>query len=179
MIAFRALHIVAVSLIIIHLSTSKRCCPLQVWSTNQPNSVSEIDIKANVCCAKYNPGSSYEIAVGAADHTVLTYDLRRSDRAVHTFRGEPAYRATSKSQCIEAKMARLRDVRLDLPLPVLAVWTALTRSGLVAYCQRIVQHIGKTQQPHHSRIICTLVHALTLLLVLGWAGFLATVKQRS
>ena len=63
-------------------------CSLQVWSTSQPNCVSEIDIKANVCCAKYNPGSSHEIAVGAADHTVLIYDLRKSDRAVHTFRGE-------------------------------------------------------------------------------------------
>ena len=60
---------------------------MQIWSTNQASPVSEIDIKANVCCAKYNPGSSYEIAVGAADHTVLTYDLRKSDSAVHTYRG--------------------------------------------------------------------------------------------
>ena len=49
--------------------------------------MAEIDIKANVCCAKYNPESMYEIAVGAADHTVLTYDLRKSDKAVHTFKG--------------------------------------------------------------------------------------------
>lgn len=60
---------------------------VKIWSTSQPNPVSGIDVKANVCCAKYNPGSSYEIAVGAADHTVLTYDLRKSDRPVHTFRG--------------------------------------------------------------------------------------------
>ncbi|KAA6423733.1 MAG: ubiquitin ligase COP1 [Trebouxia sp. A1-2] len=58
-----------------------------IWSTNQANSVAEIDIKANVCCAKYNPESMYEIAVGAADHTVLTYDLRKSDKAVHTYKG--------------------------------------------------------------------------------------------
>lgn len=63
------------------------CCPVQIWSTNQANSVAEIDIKANVCCAKYNPESMYEIAVGAADHTVLTYDLRKSDKAVHTYKG--------------------------------------------------------------------------------------------
>lgn len=74
-----------------HIKDSLVYCFLQIWSTNQPNHVSEIDIKANVCCAKYNPGSSYEIAVGAADHTVLTYDLRRSDRAVHTYRGAPAF----------------------------------------------------------------------------------------
>lgn len=66
------------------------CCFLvQIWSTNQANSVAEIDIKANVCCAKYNPESMYEIAVGAADHTVLTYDLRKSDKAVHTYKGTP------------------------------------------------------------------------------------------
>ena len=62
---------------------------VQIWSTNQANAVAEIDIKANVCCAKYNPESMYEIAVGAADHTVLTYDLRKSDKAVHTFKGGP------------------------------------------------------------------------------------------
>ncbi len=52
--------------------------------------MAEIDIKANVCCAKYNPESMYEIAVGAADHTVLTYDLRKSDKPVHTFKGAPS-----------------------------------------------------------------------------------------
>ena len=50
--------------------------------------MAEIDIKANVCCAKYNTESMYEIAVGAADHTVLSYDLRKSDKAVHVFKGE-------------------------------------------------------------------------------------------
>lgn len=71
------------------------CCSMQIWSTSQPNPVSGIDVKANVCCAKYNPGSSYEIAVGAADHTVLTYDLRKSDRPVHTFRGGLAHTLTA------------------------------------------------------------------------------------
>ncbi|KAL0026516.1 hypothetical protein WJX77_004268 [Trebouxia sp. C0004] len=60
---------------------------VKIWSTNQANNVAEIDIKANVCCAKYNPESMYEIAVGAADHTVLTYDLRKSDKAVHIYKG--------------------------------------------------------------------------------------------
>ena len=60
---------------------------LQIWSSNQAGSVAEIDIKANVCCAKYNPESMYKIAVGAADHTVHTYDLRKADKAVHVFRG--------------------------------------------------------------------------------------------
>ena len=60
----------------------------QIWSTNQANHVAEIDIKANVCCAKYNTESMYEIAVGAADHTVLSYDLRKSDKAVHVFKGD-------------------------------------------------------------------------------------------
>ena len=77
-----------------HINDSLVYCLLQIWSTSQANHVSEIDIKANVCCAKYNPGSSYEIAVGAADHTVLTYDLRKSDRAVHTYRGGLALNLT-------------------------------------------------------------------------------------
>ena len=62
-------------------------CLLQILSSNQAGSVAEIDIKANVCCAKYNPESMYKIAVGAADHTVHTYELRKADKAVHVFRG--------------------------------------------------------------------------------------------
>lgn len=69
--------------------TYKALVYIQVWSSNQAASVAEIDIKANVCCAKYNPESMYKVAVGAADHTVHTYDLRKADKAVHVFRGMP------------------------------------------------------------------------------------------
>lgn len=66
---------------------------LQIWSSNQSGTVAEIDIKANVCSAIYNPESMHKIAVGAADHTVHTYDLRKADKAVHIFRGTLPYAA--------------------------------------------------------------------------------------
>ena len=61
---------------------------LQVWSTSQQNSVLDIDMKANVCCVKYNPGCSHEIAVGSADHNVHLYDLRKAQAPLHVFEGE-------------------------------------------------------------------------------------------
>ncbi|KAK9823349.1 hypothetical protein WJX72_002097 [[Myrmecia] bisecta] len=60
---------------------------VKVWSTKQANSVCEIDMKANVCCVKYNPGSMYEVAIGSADHNVHLYDLRKTHEAVYVFSG--------------------------------------------------------------------------------------------
>ncbi len=61
--------------------------PLQIWSTKEQDSLAQIDMKANVCCVKYNPASSHEVAIGSADHCVHVYDLRRADRAVHVLAG--------------------------------------------------------------------------------------------
>ena len=36
---------------------------VKVWCTKQEASVLNIDMKANICCVKYNPGSSNYIAV--------------------------------------------------------------------------------------------------------------------
>lgn len=36
---------------------------VKVWSTREENSVLNIDMKANICCVKYNPGSSNFVAV--------------------------------------------------------------------------------------------------------------------
>lgn len=36
---------------------------VKVWCTRQEASVLNIDMKANICCVKYNPGSSNYIAV--------------------------------------------------------------------------------------------------------------------
>ena len=36
---------------------------VKVWCTQQEASVLNIDMKANICCVKYNPGSSNHIAV--------------------------------------------------------------------------------------------------------------------
>ncbi|KAH9624959.1 hypothetical protein KSS87_020152 [Heliosperma pusillum] len=38
-------------------------CKVKVWCTRQEASVLNIDMKANICCVKYNPGSSYHVAV--------------------------------------------------------------------------------------------------------------------
>lgn len=45
---------------------------MKIWCTNQEASVLNIDMKANICSVKYNPGSSVNIAVGLY---VLFYNL--------------------------------------------------------------------------------------------------------
>ncbi|GFQ04797.1 E3 ubiquitin-protein ligase cop1 [Phtheirospermum japonicum] len=40
-------------------------CKVKVWCTKQEVSVLNIDMKANICCVKYNPESSNFIAVGS------------------------------------------------------------------------------------------------------------------
>lgn len=59
----------------------------QVWSTKQAAPAVAVDMRANVCCVKYNPGSAHEIAVGSADHSVHLYDLRNVASPVHVFAG--------------------------------------------------------------------------------------------
>uniref|UniRef100_A0A453PPU1 Uncharacterized protein n=1 Tax=Aegilops tauschii subsp. strangulata TaxID=200361 RepID=A0A453PPU1_AEGTS len=51
-------------------------CKVKVWCTNQEASAINIDMKANICSVKYNPGSSYYVAVGSADHHIHYFDLR-------------------------------------------------------------------------------------------------------
>lgn len=60
---------------------------VKVWCTKQETSVLNIDIKANICCVKYNPGSSNYVAVGSADRHIHYYDLRRSQAPLHLFSG--------------------------------------------------------------------------------------------
>jgi hypothetical protein len=69
------------------------CAPAQVWSTKQPSAVAAIDLRANVCCAKYNPARAHEVAVGCADHNVHLFDLRSAARPVHVFTGARAGQA--------------------------------------------------------------------------------------
>lgn len=38
---------------------------VKVWCTRQESSALNIDMKANICCVKYNPGSSNYIAVSS------------------------------------------------------------------------------------------------------------------
>ncbi|KAL9255294.1 E3 ubiquitin-protein ligase COP1-like protein [Drosera capensis] len=62
-------------------------CKVKIWCTKQEASVLNIDMKANICCVKYNPGSSYHVAVGSADHHIHYYDLRNVSQPLHVFGG--------------------------------------------------------------------------------------------
>ncbi|CAM6088169.1 unnamed protein product [Calypogeia fissa] len=60
---------------------------VKVWCTRQESSVMNIDMRANICCVKYNPGSSNFIAVGSADHRIHYYDLRFPAQPLFVFNG--------------------------------------------------------------------------------------------
>ncbi|KAK3038903.1 hypothetical protein RJ639_027531 [Escallonia herrerae] len=62
-------------------------CKVKIWCTKQETSVLNIDMKANICCVKYNPGSSIYVAVGSADHHIHYYDLRNTSHPLHVFSG--------------------------------------------------------------------------------------------
>ncbi len=60
---------------------------MQVWSWEQQKSIADIDVHANVCTVQWNPISSYELAVGSANHDVHLYDLRRPNEPSFVFKG--------------------------------------------------------------------------------------------
>ncbi len=60
---------------------------VKLWSTNVPHSVASLEAKANVCCVKFSPSSSYHLAYGSADHCVHYYDLRNTKSPLALFRG--------------------------------------------------------------------------------------------
>eukprot|EP00897_Mesotaenium_endlicherianum_P000574 jgi/Mesen1/10517/ME000083S10023 len=60
---------------------------VKIWCTRQETSVLNIDMKANICCVKFNPGSSNFVAVGSADHHVHYYDVRHAAMPLHIFSG--------------------------------------------------------------------------------------------
>ncbi|KAA8526553.1 hypothetical protein F0562_008244 [Nyssa sinensis] len=62
-------------------------CKVKVWCMKQEASVLNIDMKANICCVKYNPRSSIYVAVGSADHHIHYYDLRNTSQPLHVFGG--------------------------------------------------------------------------------------------
>ncbi|GJM86991.1 hypothetical protein PR202_ga02900 [Eleusine coracana subsp. coracana] len=62
-------------------------CQVKVWCTKQEASVINIDMKANICSVKYNPGSNCYVAVGSADHHIHYFDLRNPSTPVHIFGG--------------------------------------------------------------------------------------------
>lgn len=50
---------------------------MKVWCTNQEASAFSIDMKANVCCVKYNPGSTSHIAVSTGSLNMSFRDLMK------------------------------------------------------------------------------------------------------
>eukprot|EP00241_Pyramimonas_parkeae_P003377 CAMPEP_0114262768 /NCGR_PEP_ID=MMETSP0058-20121206/22030_1 /TAXON_ID=36894 /ORGANISM="Pyramimonas parkeae, CCMP726" /LENGTH=760 /DNA_ID=CAMNT_0001378759 /DNA_START=115 /DNA_END=2397 /DNA_ORIENTATION=- len=60
---------------------------VKVWDSRKQQSVLNIDLKANVCCVKYNPMSEHHLAVGSADHHVHSYDLRQPSQPICIFSG--------------------------------------------------------------------------------------------
>ncbi|XP_050206741.1 E3 ubiquitin-protein ligase COP1 isoform X2 [Mercurialis annua] len=98
-------------------------CKVKVWCTNQEASVLNIDMKANICCVKYNPGSSNHIAVGSADHHIHYYDLRNISQPLHVFSGHRKavsyVKFLSNSELASASTdstLRLWDVKENVPV---------------------------------------------------------------
>ncbi|CAI5975922.1 unnamed protein product [Closterium sp. NIES-64] len=60
---------------------------VKIWCTRQESSILNIDMKANICCVKFNPGSANFIAVGSADHHIHYYDIRAPALPLHVFSG--------------------------------------------------------------------------------------------
>ncbi|KAL2475707.1 E3 ubiquitin-protein ligase COP1 [Abeliophyllum distichum] len=98
-------------------------CKVKVWCTNQEASVLNIDMKANICSVKYNPGSSIHVAVGSADHHIHYYDLRNISQPLHIFSGHRKavsyVKFLSNNELASASTdstLRLWDVKENVPL---------------------------------------------------------------
>lgn len=52
-------------------------CKVKLWNQKTQKSLMTIDLKANVCSVRFSPKDSNLVAVGAADHRVLLFDLRK------------------------------------------------------------------------------------------------------
>ncbi|CAN7137509.1 unnamed protein product [Brassica rapa subsp. narinosa] len=99
---------------------------VKVWCTRQEESVLNIDMKANICCVKYNPGSGNFIAVGSADHHIYHYDLRNISQPLHVFSGHKKavsyVKFLSNNELASASTdstLRLWDVKDNLPVRLL------------------------------------------------------------
>ncbi|KAJ0742302.1 putative transcription factor WD40-like family [Helianthus annuus] len=53
-------------------------CKVKIWCTKQETSVVNIDMKANICSDKYNPRSSYHVAVSF-------YTFKSLSVCIHSF----------------------------------------------------------------------------------------------
>ena len=60
---------------------------VKVWSTNSPSAIAQCDVRANVCAVKWHPTEPHTVAIGAADHNVYIFDMRKYDTAMASFKG--------------------------------------------------------------------------------------------
>lgn len=60
---------------------------VKLWALNVDRSLATLEVKANVCCVKFNPKSSCHVAFGSADHCVHYYDLRNTKEPLCLFKG--------------------------------------------------------------------------------------------
>ncbi|PIN04814.1 U5 snRNP-specific protein-like factor [Handroanthus impetiginosus] len=100
-------------------------CKVKVWCTKQEASVLNIDMKANICSVKYNPESSFHVAVGSADHHIHYYDLRNISQPLHIFSGHRKavsyVKFLSNNELASASTdntLRLWDVQENVPLRI-------------------------------------------------------------
>lgn len=96
---------------------------VKVWCTRQEQSVLNIDMKANICCVKWNPAVSHHVAVGSADHHIHYYDVRRTQVPLHMFSGHQKavsyVKFVSPTELASASTdstLRLWDVQHNIPL---------------------------------------------------------------
>ena len=68
---------------------------VQLWSTQQADSVAQLDLQANVCGVQLGRQQENLLAVGCADHRVHLYDLRNLAQPLHLFSGQPSKRCSS------------------------------------------------------------------------------------
>lgn len=67
---------------------------VKLWDVDrQSESAMTLQTSANVCCVKFNPHESHELAFGSADHNVYSYDLRHPKTPLCVFEGH--WRAVS------------------------------------------------------------------------------------
>ena len=52
-------------------------CKVKLWNQKNQKSLLTLDIRSNVCSTRFSPNDSNLIAVGAADHRVFLFDLRK------------------------------------------------------------------------------------------------------
>ncbi|KAG8488380.1 hypothetical protein CXB51_016563 [Gossypium anomalum] len=106
-------------------------CKVKVWCTKLEASVISIDMKANICCVKYNPGSSNDIATDLLIFITITigkllYIYKASfEEAILQFtcsvdkKGVSYVKFLSENELISASTdstLRLWDVKKNLPL---------------------------------------------------------------